>query len=74
MLSVKLPGSYDYVKMVGNEVFLYDGTKCSIYALNGVQRFRGDVSLDIADIMPLTGINKYLVISTKEMKSIRLVK
>ncbi|MDD2979785.1 MAG: DUF5711 family protein [Hespellia sp.] len=74
VLSKTFTGSYAHAKMVNNEVFLYDGTKCCIITLSGIQRFKGDVSLDITDIMPITGINKYLVISTREMKSIHLAK
>ena len=73
-LSRAFTGEYTNVKVSRGNVFLYNGKKCRIYSELGVKKFDGEADQDILEILPLTGINKYLVMNADGMDEIRLVK
>lgn len=67
-------GEYSNIHMIDGHVLLFDGGKCAIFSRMGVQKFEGEVEMNIKEILPLTGINMYLLISNDGMKEVRLVK
>lgn len=67
-------GSYRNIKISGNQVILYDGKECAIFLKNGVQKFDGEMSNSILEILPVSGVNKYVVMNANGMESVRLVK
>lgn len=69
-----LDGEYRNVQMAGNEIILYDGSKCCIVTEKGVQRFKGSLDTDVLEIVPVNGLNKYLVMSANELQVIYLTK
>ena len=74
VMSTNFSGEYSNVKMVGKEVIMYEGSRACIYGLNGIQKFRGRLTMDAEDIIPVLGINKYLLINPNETQIVRLVK
>lgn len=74
VMSAGFTGEYSNIKMVGNEVIMYEGQKSCIYTTSGIQRFKGTLPVNALEVMPVFGINKYLVISADEAKVVRLVK
>ena len=66
-------GEYSNVQMVGNEIIMYEGSSCCILTRTGVQRFKGDLKTDALLVLPATGVNKYIVMSTNELSTIYLV-
>ena len=53
---------------------MLDGKKCIIFSDWGVRKFDGEVEMNIKEILPLTGINMYLLVSNDGMEEVRLVK
>ncbi|MGN0405366.1 MAG: DUF5711 family protein [Bariatricus sp.] len=73
-LSREFEGEYSNIKVSNGNVIMYDGKKCLIYSELGVKKFEGEMDKDIMEILPLQGINKYLVMNADGMEEIRLVK
>ena len=67
-----IAGEYGNVQMVGNEIILYEGDRCSIYTSTGMPRFDGSLKEDVLMMIPTEGINQYLVMSTDELRVIYL--
>jgi hypothetical protein len=74
VMSEDFTGDYSNVKISGSQVIMYDGKKCSIFLRSGVQKFDGNMDDKILEIVPIAGVNKYIVINANGMEKIRLVK
>lgn len=74
VLSKSIVDTYDKVKISGGQVILYDGKKCSIYKINGIHRFEGSMDSDILEILPVSGVNRYVVMTADGLDFVRLVK
>ena len=72
LMNRELTGEYSNVQMVGNEIILYEGSKCCIITSTGVPRFKGDLKVDALAVIPVNGFNKYLVMSANELRVIHL--
>lgn len=73
-MSKGFEGEYANAKMAKGDVVLYEGRRCRIYSQWGVLKFDGEIDETIREIIPQTGINKYLIVSTKGIEEVRLVK
>lgn len=71
-MSRAFTGEYTNVQMRGNEIIMYEGTRCSIYTNTGMPRFEGNLKEDILLMIPVDGINKYLVMNAAELQVIYL--
>lgn len=69
-----LAGEYSNVKMVKDQIIMYEGSKCCIITKNGVTRFKGDLGANVLEVMPTWGINRYLVMSANELRVVYLTK
>lgn len=67
-----ISGEFSNVYMEGNEIILYEGSRCSIYTSMGMPRFDGDLKEDILMMIPMEGINQYMLMSTDELRVIYL--
>ncbi|MCI8723464.1 MAG: hypothetical protein HFH16_07110 [Ruminococcus sp.] len=67
-----ISGEFSNVYMEGNEIILYEGSRCSIYTNMGMPRFDGDLKDDILMMVPMEGINQYMMMSTDELRVIYL--
>ena len=67
-----ISGEFSNVYMEGNEIILYEGSRCSIYTSMGMPRFDGDLNDDILMMIPMEGINRYMMMSTDELRVIYL--
>lgn len=67
-------GSYRNIKISGTQIIMYDGKECMIFLKNGVQKFNGEMNSSIMEIIPVSGVNKYVVMNANGMESVRLVK
>lgn len=74
VLSKSVADTYDKVKISSGQVILYDGKKCSIYKINGIHRFEGSMDSDILEILPVSGVNRYVVMTADGLDLVRLVK
>lgn len=67
-------GEYSHVQMVGDEIILYEGSKCLIYTDTGIPRFEDDLKEEIFLMSPAGGMNKYLVMNAAELQVIYLTR
>lgn len=74
VLSVNFDGEYGNMRMAGNQLILFDGNKCSIFSRSGVHKFEGKTETKIMEMFPITGFNKYMVISAAGLQEVQLVK
>lgn len=74
VLSKEFTGDYSNVKMCGNQIIMYDGSRCSIFTKRGVHKFEGEADHTILEIFPVAGVNKYIMMSADGMEHIRIVK
>ena len=74
VISKDFTGDYSNVKLCGRQVIMYEGKKCSIFMRNGIQKFDGEMENNIMEIFPVSGVNKYIVMSADGMEKVRLVK
>lgn len=74
ILSKDFEGEYGNIKISGNQVILYDGNQCMIWNRSGICKFEGKMQTNIMEIFPLTGVNKYMVISTEGLHEVHLIK
>lgn len=73
-LSKTFTGEYGNVKVADGNVIMYDGTSCLIYSGLGVKQFEGTTEYEIKEVIPIFGINKYLVMNADGLAEVRLVK
>lgn len=74
VLAEAFEGEYKNIKISGNQILMYDGKNCTIFAKSGVCKFEGEFEEDILEIIPLIGINKYLVINANGLEKVGLAK
>lgn len=74
LFQTEFEGEYSNLKVVDDTVILYDGSKCAIYNRVGVCKYAGNIELQILDIFPVMGIEKYNVISANGFQEIQLAK
>ena len=72
--TVAFEGEYANIKVVGDKVFLFDGSKCSIYNGIGICKYSGNVEMQVMNIFPIMGYEKYMVISATGFQEIQLAK
>lgn len=73
LCSVEIDKEYAGIKVVGNQIVLFDGQNCSIYLKNGVHRYEGNMEQRIMEIYPKGSMNKYMVINTGGFYEAQLV-
>ncbi|MGN1267676.1 MAG: DUF5711 family protein, partial [Dorea sp.] len=72
--SEEFSGDYKNVKISDDQVIMYDGKKCCIFMKNGILKFDGEMSNNILEMIPVSGVNKYIVVNANGMEKVRLVK
>ena len=74
MFSKEIQGDYSHVKMDGDNIILYDGSKCCIYTTTGILKFKGELGADVQEIFDAFGLNRYYVMSDNELRIVYLTK
>lgn len=74
ILSTQFEGEYANIEIVGNQIIMYEGSKCAIYNKNGTCKYEGELEMNIVNMFPVSGFNKYMVISANGFQEIQLVK
>lgn len=69
-----IPGVYSHVKMDGDQVIMWDGSRCCIVSDTGIIKFNGDLKVDALEIFRARGLNRYYVMSVDELRVIYLTK
>ena len=73
LATVDLEREYTHIKVVEDQVILFDAEMCSIYVKNGVHKYEGKMEERIMEIFPLAGLNKYMAINASGFQKVRLV-
>lgn len=63
LAAVDVDKEYTQMKVENNQVLMYDGQMCNIFLKNGVHKFEGKTDENILEIFPLSGMNRYMVIT-----------
>lgn len=71
---VDVDKEYTNIKVVEEQVILFDATMCSIYLKNGIHKYEGKMEESILEIFPLSGLNKYMVINANGFQKVRLAR
>lgn len=74
VLSKKFTGDYSNVKLCGSQVIMYGGAQCCIFTRSGIRKFDGEMGETILEMIPVFGVNKYIVMNANGMEVVRLVK
>lgn len=67
-----IEGEYSNVKMVEDEIIMFDGTKGCIVSHTGILRFKGDWDMEVLEVIPTMGIHRYILVGTDELRVINL--
>ena len=74
VLSREISGKYSNVKIDGNEVIMFDGSRCCIITATGIVKFEGDLNVEALEVFQAPGINRYYMMSVDELRVIYLTK
>lgn len=74
ILNRDIPAKYDNVKIDGDEVIMFDGTKYCIVTATGIIKFNGDIKINALEMFRASGLNRYYVMSVDELRVIYLTK
>lgn len=69
---IEYQGEYSNMRIQGEVVILYEAGRCKIFTIKGKELFDGQMETEIIEILPLSGVNKYLVIGKNSWDHIRL--
>lgn len=71
---ILLEREYSNIKICNGQIILYEGKECCIYTKDGVCKYRGEMDMDILEMFPLAGLNKYMMINANGFYEVRLAK
>lgn len=74
VLSKNIDGEFTNIKIANGDVIMYHGKTCSIYSILGIHRFVGEMDQEILEMIPLQGMNRYLMVNEDGLREIRLTK
>lgn len=74
VINKEVSGRFSRAKLLGDEVIMYEGSRCCIVTATGIQKFEGDIKTEALEIFKASGVNRYYVMSPDELKIIYLTK
>lgn len=74
MISVEITGEYESVDIINNQVILYESGSCVIYSLFGIEKYNGEMGMELSGVFPVWGVNKYVVVGDEGMQEVRLTR
>lgn len=74
VMNHELSGEYSNIRLDGNEIIMFDESRCCIMMTNGVIKYKGNIKSDAKEMLRAPGVNRYYVISADEWKTIYLAK
>ena len=57
---------------MGDEIIMFDGSRCCIMTDTGVMKFQGNLNVEALEMFGAPGLNRYYVMSVDELKVIYL--
>ena len=74
VMNLDFVGEYSNVRMIGNEIIMFEGMEVFIISRFGIVRFQGSIDTHPIIIKPALGVNRYHVMTATEMTTINLVR
>jgi hypothetical protein len=74
VMSREFIGEYSNVRMIGDDIFMFDGFGVCIISRQGVIRFQGNLEVNPLLVMPAFGVNRFYVMSDTDLRIITLVR
>lgn len=74
VLNREIDAEYSHVKIDGDEIIMYDGSRCCIVTTTGIIRYKGDLGINILEMFHAAGLNRYYMMSADELRVIYLTK
>ncbi len=74
IMSAVYEGEYGNIRVADGQVLLYEDNRCIIFNRSGICKFRGTLEMNIIDMLPMAGLNKYRVISAAGFHEIQLAR
>lgn len=72
--SAEFEGEYANVKVTRKQIVLFSANTCAIFNEKGFCKYQGTLENSIINLFPITGINKYMMISANGFEEVQLVK
>ena len=58
LISREIPGNYSNVKMDGDEIIMFEGSRCCIVTATGIIKYDGNLDVDALEIFRTFGVNR----------------
>lgn len=71
--NIAFGNDYDQVQLSGKEILMYSARECSIFRLNGVERFQCAVEEGVSYFFPGMRRNRYYLLDDSRIQEIKLV-
>ena len=72
VMSAGFTGEYGSIKLSGDQIIMWEGSRACIFKTNGVLKFQGDLGMEVSEIVSLPGWNRYLLMNANIVKEVRL--
>ena len=70
----EITGDYGNVRLDGDEIIMFEGSRCCIITVTGIIKFQGDLMVDVLEIFRAPGVNRYYVMTVNELRIVYLTK
>lgn len=70
----EITGDYGNVRLDGDEIIMFEGSRCCIITVTGIIKFQGDLMVDVLEMFRAPGVNRYYVMTVNELRIVYLTK
>ena len=74
IFSRQITGDYGNVRIDGDEIIMFEGSRCCIVTATGIIEFQGDLMVDVLEMFRAPGMNRYYVMTVNELRIVYLTK
>ena len=74
IFSRAITGDYGNVRLDGDNIIMFEGSRCCIVTVTGIIKFQGDLMVDVMEMFRAPGINRYYVMTVNELRIVYLTK
>ena len=74
IFSRAITGDYGNVRLDGDNIIMFEGSRCCIVTVTGIIKFQGDLMVDVLEMFRAPGINRYYVMTVNELRIVYLTK
>ena len=74
IFSRAITGDYGNVRLDGDNIIMFEGSRCCIVTVTAIIKFQGDLMVDVLEMFRAPGINRYYVMTVNEWRIVYLTK